>query len=193
MRAFAPSALALVAGVLATGCVVEEQATLTGYRPRAVSSCPVVSSAAANFNIDANDTTSIATTPGEGVGVFVDYDPGGTWHIWTVCDTTLSQALCTYDVTAQVVGGTVANVVGDNLEPGDAAGSTCTDSVFLSVDTGSDTDEVRFSTSPGAPVQISAWLDGMLQSADLPLIYWAEGDAARNDGSDPITLTPTAL
>src|SRR5258706_11303842 len=54
-------------------------------------------------------------TPGDGVGVFIEYKTGGTWHVWWTCDTNKSQKPCAFDVLATASTGTIKNVKPENL------------------------------------------------------------------------------
>jgi hypothetical protein len=187
-RAVAVASLVLASSVLAAGCIIEDRPSVGHYQPVVrVPPCPVASTTADVVTIDANPSDGISSPPGEGVGVLVDYDVGGNWHIWTVCDTALSGFVCAFDVTAQVLGGVVTDLGGASLGIDDGTGTVCDDTAFLSADTRFDTDDLRFTTTPGLPVQVTAALDGTA----LPnIIYWSEGDAVRNDASNPVTLTP---
>src|SRR4051812_45395863 len=43
-------------------------------------------------------TASMATPPGEGVGLFVEYAGDGHWNVFTTCDTAISGTSCNFDV-----------------------------------------------------------------------------------------------
>ena len=184
-------AFALLAPAIA-GCFYSDNRYSSGnYVPGPVMSipaCPSQTGTAASVAVDTGKF--ISTPPGEGVGVFVEYQAGGRWHVFTACDTIFSQAGCAFDVTAQLFEGSVSNVAGDGLEPGDVTGSACADTAYLSVNTGSNLDGMVFDAPAGGPIRVTASLDGALHP---DVIYWAEGDVVRNDGhSNPLDLTPTA-
>lgn len=187
----APISAILSYAILSTGCMVESHSQGSeNLRPRPVPLCPVPSPAAEVATIDTNDTDSISSPPGEGIGVLVDYDTGGHWHIWTVCDTSISDSVCAYDVTAQVLGGDIpTNVIGEDLEGGEAAGLACSDTAFLSSITDFGTDSLRFTTAPGASVQITGALD---RTVFPDVIFWAFGGAAQTSATNPVTLTPAS-
>src|SRR6185295_19088970 len=98
-----------------------------GQRVMTIPACPSGAAAAAKVSIDPD--AGLSTDAGQGTGVFVEYKAGGHWRIFTSCDTAVTGYSCNYDVTAQVVGGTVPNVLAEGLETGDSAGSACSDSV----------------------------------------------------------------
>jgi hypothetical protein len=153
-----------------------------------IPACPSGTGHAASVAIDTGK--GLTTAAGEGTGVFVEYQAGGHWHVFTSCDTIITGYGCTYDVTAQVFGGTVSNLLGEDLETNDVAGSACADTAYLSVSTGSNFDGMSFDAPAGAPVRVTGALGGALYPN---LIYWVEADVARSDAnSNPLDLTPTA-
>jgi hypothetical protein len=159
-----------------------------GQRSMAIPACPSGAGSAANVSVDTD--AALTTAPGEGTGVFVEYTAGGHWHVWTSCDTFVTSYSCVYDVTAQVLGGTVSNVRGEDLETSDVAGSACSDSAYLSVDTATNLDGMWFDAPAGTPVRVTAALGGAIYP---DVIYWVTGGVAHSDAhSNPLDLTPTA-
>jgi hypothetical protein len=187
----APMRVLLVGAILTTGCMAESHSQGgDAFRPRPAPRCPVPSASAETATIDTNDTNTISSAPGEGIGVLVDYDTGGHWHVWTVCDTSISNFACAFDVTAQVLGGdVVTSVTGENLESGESAGLACPDTAYLSSTTDLGIDGVRFTTTPGASVQITGAVDGTV----FPdIVFWAFQGAAQASTTNPVTLTPAS-
>ena len=72
--------------------------------------------------VDPNRTMS--ASPGEGVGVFTQYVTGGHWNVWWTCDTSKTSLPCAFAVNVSVTTGTIANVVGQGLEPAALAAET---------------------------------------------------------------------
>lgn len=64
--------------------------------------------------VDPNQTMN--ATPGDGVGVFVQYKTGGHWTIWWTCDTNKTGESCSFDNTVSVQKGTIANIA--SMTPG---------------------------------------------------------------------------
>ena len=64
---------------------------------------------------------ALTVTPGQGVGVFVEYTSGGQWTITTSCDTLESQYACGFDLFVSGVSSSTAltNVQGTNLSDTD--------------------------------------------------------------------------
>ena len=127
--------------------------------------------------------------PGEGIGVFIEVDSLGGWHVFTTCDTAVSDQPCDFRVVATVLDGTVKNVRDERLEGEDADTVSNDDKhVVLECMTYENTDGMTFLTRPEAAVRFKVFLDGAL---DPRFIYWV-GDEAVHDGApgDPIVLYP---
>jgi len=189
-------AILMLGGSALGGCIIEgrhDGYSNGGYYPPAspvtsIPACPSGTGQARSVSIDTDK--GITTAAGEGVGVFVEYQAGGHWHVFTSCDTIATGYGCAYDVTAQVSGGTVSNVRGEDLETNDVAGSACPSTAYLSVGTGSNFDGMLFDAPAGATVRVTAALGGVLYPN---VIYWVDADIARSDAnSNPLDLTPNA-
>lgn len=188
-RWFAPSLL-VAAGAL-SGCFYGDTHYRRGHsgsRPFSLPTCP---SAASPVQMVAIDTDALlATEPGKGAGVLVEYTNGGHWHIFTVCDTAISGLGCEFDITAQVIGGKVANLLAEELESSDVATSYCADTAVLGVTTTNDFDGMWFDTAPGATVRVTAALGQALYAENF---FWTSAGAVRSDaGTNPLEFTPTA-
>lgn len=64
--------------------------------------------------VDSNETMN--ASPGQGVGVFTQYQTGGHWNVWWTCDTDKSSLPCAFDITASVMAGAIENVAGQALQ-----------------------------------------------------------------------------
>jgi Na+-translocating ferredoxin:NAD+ oxidoreductase RnfE subunit len=105
-----------------------------------------------------------------------------------ICDTAVSGEGCTYDLYAQVIGGTVSNVVGEGLGYNDLAGTLGSDTARLSVDTSTEVDGISFDAPPGATVQLTMLLGG---EDCVGFIFWKSGGVVRNDTTgNPVDLVP---
>jgi len=134
---------------------------------------------------------ALETKPGEGVGVFVEYQTGGHWHVWTACDTNLSNVSCNFDVFATPrSGGALSNLKGENLEGSDVVSADANGVVHLSAQTSTEFDGMTFDSTPGGIVEIEAYFDNHL---DAHVLYWF-GDGVLHQGapSTPIDYKPTA-
>jgi hypothetical protein len=150
--------------------------------------CLPPSGVAAQSPIDTG--VGIASDPAHpGAGVFIEYAAGGHWHVTTVCDTAVSGEGCSFNIDGQVLNGTVANVLGDALEPYDFAAITCADIATLSVVTYADSDGTWFDAPPGATVRFTAWLGNQPTN----FLNWMSGGApAFPATAGAIDLVPTA-
>lgn len=185
-RAFGAVAMA----GLATGCIVERQHHVVRDDPPR---CTSPGSSAASAWIETDERLEAA--PGEGAGVFVEYESGGRWHVWLTCDTSVTGRPCHFDVFAQALGASIGNVVGESLSPGDAVYHDCSDTAQLMTSTRATISGMYFDAPPGATIQLDVLLDG----APYPeLVYWY-GKHRKGDRSDvrygapgnPVAFTPT--
>ena len=124
--------------------------------------------------------SAVDATPGEGVGLFVEYAEGGLWRIWTSCDTAYSGFSCAFDVIVAVDDDSeILSVSSEELEGDDEAGTSDPGSGFFRALTSSDLDGVRFETTPGAVLRVDTFLD------DQPaprFVYWV-GDEVVHQGA----------
>lgn len=187
-RWLAPS---LLLAIGATGCFYGDNHPPRGHsgsRPFSLPTCPSAVSQVQGVGIDTD--AQMATEAGKGAGVLIEYANGGHWHIFTVCDTAISGFGCDFDITAQVIGGKVSNLLAEELETSDVATSYCADTAVLGVTTSNDFDGIWFDTTPGATVRITAALGQTLYAENF---FWTSAGAVRSDAStNPVEFTPTA-
>lgn len=127
--------------------------------------------------------------PGEEVGLFVEYQSGGTWHLFVTCDTKVSEYDCHWDVFTGVTAGRFHDPPReDGLE---AADGLYWDGygAWMTAVTSSGPDGFYMETSPGATVAVEAYLDG--EDAH-PLLFWIrEGAVEPGAPTNPIKFKPT--
>jgi hypothetical protein len=184
----APALLLLASGTL-VGCYEDHYvyAPPPSDRPFSLPTCPNAARVVPNVAIDTD--AQLTTEAGTGAGVLIEYMNGGHWHIFTVCDTSISGYGCEFDVTAQAVGGIVTNLLAEQLESTDIATSYCPETAILGTTTGADFDGMWFDTAPGATVRVTAALG---QTIYDNLFFWINGGVVREDaGANPFELTPT--
>jgi hypothetical protein len=137
------------------------------------------------------DTDAVVSAePGEGVGLFVEYEAGGTWRLSTTCDTNYSDVACLFDVFASVdTSSELLEITDDDLEGHDETGVIALGVVGLHAETTSDVDSVSFTTTPGAFVRTEMYLDGVSQPR---FVYWF-GDGVLHTGAptNPLDFEPT--
>ncbi|MBK8254017.1 MAG: hypothetical protein IPK82_15305 [Polyangiaceae bacterium] len=129
--------------------------------------------------------------PGEGVGIFVEYQSGGKWRIWTTCDTFTSKQVCAYDIFAATRLPTDLRAYAlEDAEGFDEVKDLGEGMVELIADTDSDTDALVLETEPGASLDIEVYIDG--QSAQ-PYVYWVSNDVIHVGTPDnPTRFVPQA-
>lgn len=138
--------------------------------------------------IDADETLDVDA--GDGAGVFVEYESGGTYHVTTSCDAAESGE-CYWDLLLTPLDGSPASSLSPfDLESDDSLSLEQGNSVRLVAYTGTDFDGFSFQTDPGAAIELDALLDNACGNRYL---FWV-GDGALHSGapSNPIDLVPSA-
>lgn len=140
--------------------------------------------------IDAEQTLS--QTPGEGVGLFVEYGSGGLWRVWTTCDSAGGSPPCGFAACVSVPGdaGGVSRAGGEELESDDSVitygdGVTC-----LLANTDVDVDAMTFETAPGAILRLEMALDGYSRPE---FVFWV-GNGVIHAGAptNPVDFEPSS-
>ncbi|MBX3128894.1 MAG: hypothetical protein KF718_19415 [Polyangiaceae bacterium] len=129
--------------------------------------------------------------PGEGVGAFAEYQAGGTWHIYTTCDTAISKLSCRWDIILSAASADeIFDFAPDRLESSDYLDWEDDRSVRMVTRTTTDFDGFFVEAQPGAPMLLDVYLDGRPEPR---YIYWV-GDGGLHQGSptNPIELVPSA-
>lgn len=168
-----------------TGCIIVDDSNDGTYQPT-----PNPPSEAPRL-VDIESDVSLNSAPGEGVGVFVEYYPGGTYRVWATCDTNSSGQTCPIDVYMSVdTSSTIGVVSGDDLEGYDYINlDTSAGTVDLHIETASDVDAIEINTTPGAILRLEAHLDGVPQPR---FVYWF-GNGVLHEGAptSPVDFQPT--
>lgn len=180
---------------LMTGCIIEsnncdECDCAAPYEP-GVAGSGGGTSAPENIVLATIDTNAtLDTTPGEGIGAFVEYAEGGRWHVFTACDTVLSGLPCYFNVIAVLAeGATYSALQEDSLESYEDEIYEYADGVELVTVTRNEVDGMYFDAPPGDVVRFEVYLDG---EPDARFIYWVGGGAVHNGApSNPIDLKPS--
>lgn len=140
--------------------------------------------------VDIDPDATMDSTPGEGVGLYVEYAQGGHWTLWTTCDTNYSSAACTFDAVVSVdTASELLAATGEDLEGHDVVDDRYADGMArFVVDTDSDIDVMRLDTTPGAIVRLDLTLDGI---AETRFVYWI-GNGVLHAGapSNPVDFQP---
>jgi hypothetical protein len=111
--------------------------------------------------VKADTNKTMSASPGQGVGVFTEYDAGGHWYISWTCDTSVSNDSCPFDIEVTVKTGKISNGTSDGFASTDQL-TTTNDPKTLGATTTTTTmlQGIRFDTDPGAVITVSAALGG---------------------------------
>jgi hypothetical protein len=143
--------------------------------------------------VDPNVTMN--ASPGEGVGVFSEYDTGGHWHLWWTCDTDVTNQTCPFDIKVSVATGTITNASSEQFAPTDTLITPSTPASGPSGEIEAKTvttvasEGVLFDTDPGATITVTATIGGLYNGRFL---FWVQGgkvdDGYRGTVTDPLML-----
>jgi hypothetical protein len=132
----------------------------------------------------------IDVEPAEGVGVFVEYNAGGRWHVFASCDTNVSRHDCLFDVVVHSTGpsGVIA-ASGEGLEDDDNVSLFGSDGVQMVSYTDYDFDGFYVDTDPGSSLSIDVLLD---DQCGARWVYWVDQQAVHEGApSTPFELVPS--
>jgi hypothetical protein len=113
-----------------------------------------------------DDDQTMTADPGQGVGVFIEYKTGGTWHLWWTCDTAKTNQSCDFVVSATLAQGTIANIDQSQLQGGFIASPNAS-SVEAHITTSNDVDGITFQTPAGAQIEVTASVGGVTDGSFL--------------------------
>jgi hypothetical protein len=195
-------ALALIAlGPLATACGTDNGTyyDYNGY-PQTRTRDTIIAVDIDTSTLDVPAT--IAADGGAGVGLFVEYLTGGSYHLFATCDTMKSGHGCQWDVLATIDPTLKMDAQDDGDLESDDAVVRVDDAgfrLFFNVDV--DFDGVVLTVPPQARLR----LDELLYDPDPNVItdppteaaantLWISGGALQRDGapSNPVDFNPTA-
>jgi hypothetical protein len=187
---------------LVAGCAVEDSSAVgVGYGSAGGGSSSSGGSATSTSPtqpmlvvVDTNRTMS--ASPGDGVGVYTQYQTGGHWNVWWTCDTNKTALPCAFDVTISVTTGTIANVAGQS--PATSGGATFSSQSLEAVTTTTTgIDGVTFDTVVPAGATPIITLDAKLSGQEDGSYLFFVQDGAINGNyagtlTDPLMLEPLA-
>jgi hypothetical protein len=182
----------IVLGALASsGCYYDDpDCQHDGYCGQTYDPTPPPSDEVADAKIDTGATITDIDA-GHGAGVFVEYQAGGKWHVFTSCDTLDSKYGCTWDVIVSTATASELKDYGsDGLESNDWLSRHGSNGVRFVADNDYDFDGFFVETAAGSSLRVDVYLD------DKPApryIYWV-GEGGLHEGSptNPIDLVPGA-
>lgn len=135
--------------------------------------------------VSIDEGAQMEAAPGEGVGVFVEYQGSGAWRVWTTCDTDLTGYNCDFDLYLE--GAELDTTVAEDLEGADELEERG-DSLRATLSTGSDTDGVIVQLAEDSALRLEVWLDGGL---DARFVSWvSEGQIQGPPPTNPVDFVP---
>jgi hypothetical protein len=139
--------------------------------------------------IDTDQT--LDAVPGEGVGLFVEYAAGGSWRLWTTCDTNYSNVACKFDAFVSVdKSSEIISVEEGDLEGYDEVAVLDSGEVHFHGETASDIDDMLVTTTPGAILRLEMTLDGV---ANERYVFWIGDGGVLHEGAptNPVDFQPS--
>lgn len=138
-------------------------------------------------HVDTDGT--LVTTPGNGIGVYVEYQTGGHWSVSWTCDTALTNLSCSFVVDASVTAGSIAET-GETVEVGGAVSQATPQQLEATTTTTTGVDGVLFDATPGAPITVTV-------SLNAPVSFFFVQDNQVNGGwqgalTNPLVFQPSA-
>ena len=146
--------------------------------------------------VDVDPNQTMNATPGEGVGVFVEYKTGGHWHVWWTCDTDKTGLDCVFSNTITVATGSISNLVGQMLESSNMATQLNAQKVIVNTDTTTGVDGITFDTPFSSGQKPMITLEAQLNGGDNGQFLFFVQDGQINGGytgtlTDPLKLEPS--
>jgi hypothetical protein len=173
--------------VLGTGCIIDGNGSgtvvVSDDDPTPIDTTPAI----ADVTIDPG--ASMSASPGEGVGLFVQYSEDGHWDVFTTCDTSISGASCNFDVLVSADPSVIIeNVEGADLESSDTLSLLSDGSINLVTDTSFGMNGMSFDADPGATIEIDVLLDG--ETAQRYVYAVSGGALVQGVPTNPVDFTP---
>ncbi len=139
--------------------------------------------------VDVDTGGTLVTTPGNGIGVYIQYVSGGHWSVSWTCDTALTSLSCSFIVDASVSTGTLVET-GDTIGPSDSVSQATPRQIEAVTTTTTGVDGVLFDTAPGAAITVTVALNA-------PVSFFFVQDNLVNGGyqgtlTNPLMFQPSS-
>jgi hypothetical protein len=122
------------------------------------------SSPVSTILVEVDTDKTMEASPGQGVGVFVEYASGGTWNVWWTCDTAITRKACAFEVAASVAEGSIRDVTSTGFGAEDRLSSSSKGVTATTYST-TTTKGFTFATDPGAVITLEATMGGLKDGA----------------------------
>jgi hypothetical protein len=181
-----------LAGLL-VACVADSSSSNTGSASGGTASGPVGSSSGAgsvqSLVVDVQTGGTLIATPGNGIGIYVEYEAGGHWNVSWTCDTNLTNLPCNYVVDASVASGSLTNSSTDGFVSSALLTQPHPDLLEAVTTTTDATQGIEFDATAGAPVTVSV-------SLNAPVSFFFVQDGQVNGGykgalTNPLVFQPS--
>jgi hypothetical protein len=152
---------ALIAAGFLAGCVAD--ASSNSSPPSASGGTSGTSSSGGQQTqplvVDVDTNATLVTTPGNGVGVYVEYEAGGQWRISWTCDTNLTGLSCSYMVDVSVASGVISSPNSGYFGNGDSFFQSSQSQLEADATSTTGEQSISFQTDPGAPITVTVRLN----------------------------------
>lgn len=147
--------------------------------------------------VDVDPNQTLMVKPGQGAGVFIEYQTGGHWSLSWTCDTSLTGLACDYVLDVSVASGAIANLAGQTLEATDGVVQTGPQKVEATTTTSTGLDSMTFDTTPGAVITVGATVNGQLYiNSGQSFMFFVQNRQVnggyQNPVSNPLMLEPSS-
>ncbi len=143
--------------------------------------------------VQTNQTMS--ASPGQGVGVFVQYQAGGHWNVWWTCDTYKTSLDCSFAVNVTIQTGSIDNLAGQG-EATDTVTQVSAQQVEATTVTSTGVDGMTFDTPVGQTIPIitvGASVNGSYSGSFMFFVQNGQINGGYSGAlSDPLSFEPTA-
>jgi hypothetical protein len=171
------------------GCAADSSppyASASGGGPTPSAPAPSSSGATQPMLVDVDPNQTMTAKPGDGVGVFTEYQTGGHWKVWWTCDTNTTRLSCNFDIRVIVASGAITNVGGQGSQ-------SSTQLAVARTVTSTQVHGITFDTAPGAVITLDASMDG---EHDGGFLFFVQSGKVNGGYSgtltDPLMLEPSA-
>jgi hypothetical protein len=178
-----------VVGLLA-GCVADSSSSSSAGGGGSYGTSPSGGATTQPLLVDVDTGGTLVTTPGKGIGVYIEYEAGGHWRVSWTCDTVITNFSCSFVVDAIVSTGAITNPATGGFQGGDSISQASPQQIEAVTTTTFADESMQFDTSPGAVITVSV-------SLNAPVYFFFVQDNLVNGGykgtlTNPLMLQPTS-
>jgi hypothetical protein len=198
---FSKFALAGCAMALVAGCVVESEPSQasgsggSGSSSGGSGASCTTTPASQPMLVDVDPNQTMNASPGDGVGVFIQYMSGGHWDVWWTCDTNKTNLSCAFDNVVTVATGAISNLQGQSLGPSDSVTQQSSQKIEAVTTTSTGISGMTFDTPLSAGQTPVITVSSALNGCDYGQYFFFVQNGAINGNyqgmlTDPLMLEP---